>query len=429
MFTMHDSVADQRPVQLSVASNATSASLAPSGPAGDVVARPQRTITLTGARVVQTVTAARRAWPRGGVALSFILAVVLPTFAVAFYTLAWASERYVSEFRAAVRTIEPVKAGGLAALFGFSGVSQAGNDSHAVVQYIQSREAIGDLEKAMPLRQFFTNASLDWFSRLKDEAQIEEVQRYWRRMVDAYYESTTGTIIVRVSGFAPVESQLVAAKLLGNAEALINRMSARAREDTVRFAEGEVAKVEARLAVVRERVRLLQDRESILDPKKTAETTLTLAARLRDEIARRSAELATQRRQLSDTAPSVRATRDVIAGLQQQLEAIERQATLKPDLPSGESSKPLSSVLGAFQQVADEAMFAEKAYQGALASLEAARMDANRQQAYLATIVYPGLPQEPAFPRPLRDIGLAFLLSGALWLIGLLGYHSVKEHM
>lgn len=360
--------------------------------------------------------------------LSFALAVIVPALIAAAFTTLWASSRYVSEFRVAVRSIQPIKTGGAADLFGFAGVSQAGNDSNAVVQYLQSRQAIDDLGGAQALASLFDKASIDWFARLRPGAPIEEFMRYWNRMVDAYYEPATGTVIVRATAFQPADALRIAKDLLRNAEALVNRLSERARQDSVAFAAQELANAEARLADLRVRATKLQDKEAILDPQASAQSTLTLAAKLREDIARRDAELAAQRARLSANAPSVRATEDEIAGLSQELERVEAQATARR-ATVGADGRPLSSVLGAFQQLGDEKTFAEKEYLSALTSLETARMDAAKQQIYLATIVSPGKPEEASFPKPPRDVAIVFGVALAVWLVGLLTVHSVREHM
>jgi capsular polysaccharide transport system permease protein len=363
------------------------------------------------------------------VLLSFCLAVILPTFAALGFTTFYASNQFVSEFRVAVRSLEPIKTGGMADLFGFAGVTQAGNDSNAVVQYLQSRQAIDDLDGgAAAARGLYDDTSIDWFSRLRADAPIEEFTRYWDRMVDSYYEPQTGTIIVKVGAFKSTDAFRLATDLWRNAEGLVNRLSERARQDTVAFAAQEVARAEARLAEVRAKAKVLQDKESILDPQASAEATLTLAAKLKEEIAKRNAELTAQRARLAANAPSVLATEDGIGGLQRELERVEAQATAARSRARADE-KPLSSVLGAFQQLGDEKTFAEKAYASALTSLETARMDAARQQLYLATIVPPAMPEEASFPKPPRDVAIVFGVATAVWLIGLLAVYSVREHM
>ncbi|MCI4677496.1 hypothetical protein K9U39_18530 [Rhodoblastus acidophilus] len=365
--------------------------------------------------------------------LSFLLVVVLPTVIAALYAFFWASNRYVSEFRVAVRAVEPIKTGGLADLFGLGGFSQAGNDSNAVVQYLQSREAFEQIQQRFPLEKKFSDHSIDWFSRFTGRPDIERLTRYWDSMIDAYFETSTGTVIVRASGFSAQDAYAIARLMLADSEALINRMSKRARDDSVAFAEKEVSAAEARLEEVRKKARALQDKEAILDPMKSAEVNITLTAKLREQIAQQSAELATQKLRLSPTAPSVRASEESIAGLKRELQRIRAEATAargsRAAVDDSGAARPLSTVFGAFQQLADEKTFAEKAYLSALAALETARLDANRQQVYLSTIVPPGLPQEAAFPRPLRQTGITFLIAAALWLIALMGVYSVREHM
>lgn len=364
--------------------------------------------------------------------LSFIVVVILPTICAAVYSLAWASNRYVSEFRVAVRSIERQKTGGLSDLLGFGGVSPTGNDSYAVVQYLQSRQAIADLGGPKAVAKLFNAESIDWFSRLDADVTIEKFTRYWDRMVESVYENSTGTIIVRVAAFHPEDARAVAKNLLTNSESLVNKMSDRAHHDSVDFAEKEVAEAQTRLDGVREKIRNLQDREAILDPSKTAETTLAIAAKLKEQIARLSAELATQRSRLSEDAPSVIGTRNTIMGLQRELASVDAEATSSgarsPQTGSKPPDRPLTSVLGQFQQLSDDKTFAEKAYLSALSALETAKMDAAKQQIYLATIIPPDVPEEPSFPRPLRQILIVFGVAASLWLIGLLGVHTVREH-
>ena len=65
-----------------------------------------------------------------------------------------------------------------------------------------------------------------------------------------------------------------------------------------RVRDKEVSEAEARLTDVRAKLKVMQDQESILDPQKTAEMTLSLVAKLKEQIANKNAALSTQRAQL-----------------------------------------------------------------------------------------------------------------------------------
>lgn len=359
---------------------------------------------------------------------SFLLIVVVPVLAMAFYTWCWATPRYVSELRIAVQTADPAKTVGVADLIGLGASSQASNQAKAVVQYIHSRNALEAVDRRLPLRASYLSDSVDFPARFHGKTDIEAMTRYWNKMVEAYYESSTSTIVVRVAAFVPVDALKIAQFVLADAEELVNRMSARARDDSVGFAMKNVEQAEARVLAVVRRFQELQDKEAMFDPMKAADMNIRLAALLKEQIAQRSADLTTLRTQ-TPNSPSVRGMEYNISSLRQELAKVEAEATSAAGIPRQSNNRPISSVLGAFEPLANERAFAEKAYQSAMMSLEMARMEASRQQVYLSVIVPPGLPEEADFPRPWRHTGLTLLVAGAIWLIGLLGVYSVREHM
>ncbi len=357
--------------------------------------------------------------------VSFAIIVALPVIVAAFYLMAVASNRYTSEFRVAIRTVEPLHGVGIPALLGLSGASQTGNNSHAVTQYLQSWEAFAELDKLVHLRPIYSANAIDWWSRLDASEPVEVAVRYWRRMTSAHYEASTGTIIVGVTAFSPEDALNVARMALSISEALVNRMSQRVRLDTVGFAEAEVTKAEQRLIAANQALRQLRDKEHILDPRKEAEASLALASRLREEISRLRIELVLQRSSLNENSLAVSGTKDRIGALEKELERVNSEVTSAPS----SNAKPLSGIIGTFDQVENDRVFAEKAYQSALSSLETARMDASRQQAYLATIVQPDLPQEPSFPRPISGTASVLLVTLMLWGIFLITVFAIREHL
>ncbi len=364
--------------------------------------------------------------------VSFVLTVIVPVAAVALFALVWATPRYVAEFRVTLRSAEPMRNAGLADLFGMGGLSQAGNDANAMVQYLRSPAAVSALQARFPLREKFQDTSIDYLSRYHARPEIEALTRYWNSMMEASFETSTGTIIVRVSAFAPGDALTLARLMMAESEVFVNQMSRRLREDSVAFAKGEVEKAEQRAADVRRKLQELQDREAILDPLKSAEANQKLVAKLREQSIQRSAELGTMKARLSADSPSVRSTEEALVGLRRELAKVEAQATVavSSGTAGGASAdRALSTIFGAFQQMADERGFAEKAYMSALVALETARVEANRQQIYLTVIVPPQLPEEANFPKPLRLIGLTVLCALALWLIGAFLLFAIREHM
>ena len=358
-------------------------------------------------------------------ALSFIVVVAVPTVLAAIYFLFIATDQYVAEFRFSLRTVEPIRSelGGI-----FQGnvlPSPVGVDSYAVVQYLGSRDIIDDLSKTLDLREMFARPEADWWARLQLPVSIEELVRYWKSQVDAFYDLTNGSIIVRARAFTPDDALKLAQGIYASAERLVNDLSARARHDTLRNSEKEVHRAERRLKTALARLSEFRDRQGLIDPHKTADATQALAGRLRDEIVRADTELSTVRHYMRADAPSVKMLEARIQSLQGQLQSVESEVTNT----ERSRSEVLSQVMGSYEQLDSERTFAEKAYQHALEALDRARMNADRQQVYIAGFVQPSLPEEALYPRRLRSVGITLLLCCALWLIGAFTLRTVREHL
>ena len=173
------------------------------------------------------------------------------------------------------------------------------------------------------------------------------------------------------------------------------------------------------------RLREFRDREGIIDPRKTADATQALAGRVRDELIRTDTELSTLKHYMRADAPSVRMLEACVQSLQAQRRSVESEVT---DTEKSRS-EVLSRAMGLYEHLESERTFAEKAYQHALEALDRSRMNADRQQVYIAGFVQPSLPEESLYPRRLRSFGVVFVLCFAVWGIGGLTLKSVRDHL
>lgn len=160
--------------------------------------------------------------------LSFIAVVGVPVALAVLYYFLIAADQYVTEFRFALRTVDPARAEVSGMLQGSVAPSPVGVDSYAVVQYIGSRDIIDDIGKALDLREMFSRSEADWLSRLQLPVSIEELVRYWKNQVDPFYDVTNGTIVVRVRAFTADDALKLAQAIFASSEHLVNDMSARA---------------------------------------------------------------------------------------------------------------------------------------------------------------------------------------------------------
>ena len=95
---------------------------------------------------------------------------------------------------------------------------QTAIDSYAVAQYIGSRAIVDDLGKTLDLRRMFSTPAADWPARLHLPVTIEELVVYWQGQVDAFFDPTNGTIVVRARAFTRHDALVLAQAILGSSE-------------------------------------------------------------------------------------------------------------------------------------------------------------------------------------------------------------------
>lgn len=357
--------------------------------------------------------------------ISFVLVVVLPVAVAAAYYFFVAADQYVVEFRFGLRSAEPARAepGGL--LQQGAAPLQIGLNSYVVAQYIRSRAIVDELDRTLDLRRMFSPPAADWLARLHLPVPIEELVAYWRGQIDAFFDPTNGTIVVRARAFTPQDALALARGILASSERLVNGLSARARRDAVRNSADEVQEAERRLTAALGRLRDYRDKEALIDPNKSADAQTALAGRLRDELVRAGTELSTLKTFVRADAPAVQILEARIRSLETQQQAVDSEITDTAET----RTQTLSAKMGSYEELESGRRFAENAYQHALEGLDRARINADRQQIYVADFVQPSLPEEALYPRRLRALGVAFLIAFTVWAIGGLTIRSVRDHL
>lgn len=347
--------------------------------------------------------------------------VLLALASYATYLFAYASKLYAVEVRFAVRIADLVRPQQGPSLFGGAMIATL-TESNAVVQYLRSRDALDSIDTQMPIQQLFARPDIDIFQRLRANAPPERALQYMNRMVIPHFDHTSGIVTVEVRAFSPEEARSLAVLVENLAEALVNRMSSLARQGLLTAVERETAEAEARLAALRDELRDLRERSERLDPRRNALAADELRAKLETEIAMQRARLEEQRRFIRDSAPQIVQQRD-------RLEALQRE--LREQVLSGTASseQSLPATLRQFEALEFAVMNAQKAYDAALATLERARGDANRQQIYLSPIVRPSLPLQEAYPRPWRELLTFGALGSLAGLLLLLLMRTLREHV
>ncbi len=355
---------------------------------------------------------------------SFLLMVILPTLLATFYYTFIAAGLYVVETRFAVKGNETQQIDLLSGLAGIPTQGGSATDSYIVQDYVQSLDIVRVVGKEIDLNAIFNHPDADWLSAMEYQPSQEEQLRYWRKRVTVSYDPTTTIITLKVRAFSAEDAKLLAEAVLKQSELLVNNLSDAARTDDLAFAENEVARAEARVTTVRIAMNDFRNEVKDLDPTQTASAKMMLIGELEVQLAKAHAELNGLTSYMDAGAPAVLNLTRRVQALSQQIEQEKQNMT-----GSSDAQPTLSGVFAEYEPLLVERTFAEKAYTSALASLEAARIEAARKHRYLATIITPINPDEAVEPKRLKSVITVLIASLMSWAIGLLGLGIIREHV
>jgi capsular polysaccharide transport system permease protein len=349
--------------------------------------------------------------------------VGLPTLLAGVYFFAIASDLYSSEVKFIVRGPSKSGVSAISSMLSGAGMSSVSEDTFAVHEYLMSRDAVRRLEQEDDLRALLSRPEGDMISRFPGyffwRKDFEALYKSYSRFVTVDVDSNSGVSTLEVKAYRPEDAQRIAAALLGFSEQLVNALNERARHDALAVFQREVNTQEQKIASVQDELTTYRIKRQMLDPKTAASGPVELVASMNSQLASVKGQLADVMRN-SPSSPQLPLLRTRIASLEKGV--AEETAKVTGDKNS------VVTALSEYERLDVQRLLAEKALASAFTSLEAARLEAQRQQLYLETIAQPNLADYPLYPKrfvSFATIAVTCLLTyGIAWLL----VASVREH-
>jgi capsular polysaccharide transport system permease protein len=352
----------------------------------------------------------------------FLLLVVLPTLIAATYFYVFAAGQYVSEARFVVRGQQESRSASIGEMLGAAaGFKQVPAESLTVRDYLQSHDAIEALKKRIDLIGLYRRPEADFLARLwAPDLPAEFLELYYNHMNMVQVDNTGGITTIRARAFRPEDAHRLAEEQLRLSEEFVNTLSARARESTLATAQNELHRAEQRVIAAQTAVTEWRQREQAVDPAALALINQQGAAALEKE-------LNTARTELQEKSAFMRSDNPQIATLRNRIQALQARIQAERDrLTTGAEALP--ERISTFERLAQEREFANKQLASATASLETARIEAQRQQLFLSRVVQPNLAEYPLYPRAGIFLLSLFAVLSMIYGVGWLLIAGVREH-
>lgn len=354
--------------------------------------------------------------------LWFWAIVGLPTLVAGVYFFGIASNLYMSKTEFLIRSPKGMQVSPIGALLQSTGLTRSGDDSAAVANFIMSRDAVGKLERHDDLRAIFDRPEGDFVTRfpnLLGRTDFEALYAHYDHFVSVVNNPTTGVTTLRVKAYRARDAQKLAQALLHYSEQLINQLNARARRDALDLAQREVDRVEHHITRIQDALTAYRIKQKMINPKTASASVLMLIQQMRTAENSARAQLAELLR-ASPNSPQLPLVRTRIESLE-SLIARERSKL------SGRSDSVVATMTE-YEHLELQRQLAEKALASAFTSLEAARLEAQRQQVYLERVAQPNLPDYPLYPERTLDFSLVVVSCLLAYALAWLLVASVREH-
>jgi len=355
----------------------------------------------------------------------FWLFFLIPFIAGTVYYLAFASNQYEALAHFTIEKNGQQQSDPLGALTGLPGSVASTRDALIIKDFIESREVIERTRDDFDIKALYARKDKDWFSRLEEDASIEDVLEYWQKKVLVEFDQSSGIVALSVWAYEPEQAVMITNAILKESELLVNDISKKAREDSLVFAKQELAMAENNLKKARIKLRVFRDNEKILSPEKDAESKLKLVEHLEAQRASAETNLRSLRLSYPEVSHKVKEAKNKVSSIKKQLK-MERERSARNT--SSKDAKTMSAIILKHEELLTEQGFAEKSYEAALLNIEGARIEATKQQRYLSIIVRPTLPEDPIRPKAPDDYVVLFLACLLLWGIMSLIIASIKDH-
>lgn len=356
--------------------------------------------------------------------LSFLFWVTtaIPTLIAFLYFGLLASNVYVSESRFVVRSPDKPSTSGFGVLLKNAGFSNTSDEIYAAQDYVLSRDALraininGSYEKSYSQPHI---SIVDRFNTFDIWNSFEDLYKYYQKHVTINYETTSSVTTLTVRAYTAQDARKFNEQLLEVAEATVNRLNERGRQDLIRYAQAEV--IEAKTKAEKAAVALSSYRnlKGVIDPEKQATVQLQMISKLQDELIATRTQLR-ELRAFTPANPQIEVLSSRVDGLRNEIDAELGKVA--------GSQKSLSSTAVEYQRLILENKFADTQLGSAMASLESAKNEARRKQAYVERIVQPNLPDEALEPRRAKGILATFVLGLVAWGVLSMLLAGMKEH-
>lgn len=353
----------------------------------------------------------------------FMICVAVPTVLTALYLIFIATPQYVSEAHFVVRGRSAQSGISLSNILQSSGGGggATSENTYVVQDYMQSRDAAELLVKQNHLLDVYSRPEADFLARYTLfglGSKFEHFYKYYKRHIIVEQDSETSISVLTVRTFRAQDSQQIARALLDAGENLVNDINRRQRENLIHATAQEVQTAEAKLRDINQKLAEYRNAVALIDPLRQSVPMAGYVTSLQNMLTSTNMQLS----QLQISAPNS----PLIAAYQRQAAILSDQIKKSSGQITGSGESLVPKITG-YEDLMLQRDIQQRVLASDVASLEAAKQQANQQMIYVDEVAQPNSADWPEYPHDTVVLAVVFLSCLGLYVMGRLLIASARE--
>ncbi|WP_319497377.1 hypothetical protein [uncultured Cohaesibacter sp.] len=335
-----------------------------------------------------------------------IVLLVIPIICIVVFELLVVSNRY--ESLATIYITEEnseVNPFDLSSI-GLSGSAGSNREILVLKSYIESQSMMEKLDKDLHILDHFSSSHVDFFSRLKPNAEREFALEYYNERITAELDVEAKLLQLSVQTFDPEFSKKVLERILVHSQEFIDKLNENVSRSQLVFLEGVVKNSEEDLMQETKNLQDFQNKNKIFSTELTSKSIVETIAGLEQRLAANRAQLSARKGSLDENAPT-------IIRLRAEIDALEQQIKLENDRLAGGDKSSLSELDTNLREIRLRIEYKTLRYKAHLEAFEKAQLETARRMRFLTIVSGPTMPEASLYP----DRGYAILTGSILSLM------------
>jgi capsular polysaccharide transport system permease protein len=350
----------------------------------------------------------------------FLAAFMLPLIVLSAYLLFLASNRYESLASATITEEKPSASSIDLSVIGITS-TVSDKDSLILKAFIESRDMLLFLDERLRLREHVTQPSIDFYSRLDEDATIEDFHEYYLWLIEVEYDTSSKLISFSVQAFDEEFAHSLLQLIVEQSQQFIDRLNEQITREQMRFFDIQIAETESRLKQAKEELIAFQRENRLMTTEGESQTIMATIQTLEQELAQKQSDLSARLQVLDKTAPQLQT-------LQLDITALESQIVSAKERLTGSSDTSISELDAQFREIQLNLEFITNIYKSNLSALEQARLEAAKRLKFLIVVSQPSTAEQAEYPQQAYIIATAGVILMVLYFVLSLTVAIIREH-